>query len=127
MSLDINRSDPAYVLGRLFATYEKIQRDGLGEKLNRTIRDSYFSSASATPAAVFPRLCRLSQHHLNKIEYPGLKISRDKLLGELYAKIQTFPTHLSLRDQGEFAVGYYHQTQDFYTKKNNSSEDTSND
>jgi CRISPR-associated protein (Cas_Csd1). len=28
-----------------------------------------------------------------------------------------FPSHLSLQDQGRFMVGYYHQRQEFYTKK----------
>ena len=127
MSLDPQRTDTAYVLGRLFATYEKTQRDALGDKLNRTIRDSYFSSASASPASVFPRLSRLSQHHLSKMDNPGLRTNRDKLLGELYGKINTFPTHLPLRDQGEFAIGYYHQMQSFYTKKNTESQEENND
>jgi CRISPR-associated protein Csd1 len=117
MALDPDRNDVPYVLGRLFAAYEKIQKEALGEKLNRTIKDSYLSSASASPSAVFPRLFRLSQHHLGKIENTGLRIVREKLLGDLYARFEEFPSHLSHHDQGLFAIGYYHQTQDFYTRK----------
>jgi len=31
--------------------------------------------------------------------------------------IKDFPPHLTLEDQGRFAIGYYHQTQDLWTKK----------
>lgn len=117
VALDTTRTDTPYLLGRLFAAYEKIQRDALGEKLNRTIRDSYLSAASATPASVFPRLYRLSQHHLNRIENPGLRIVREKLLGQIFESLHHFPSHLRLEDQGLFAIGYYHQTQAFYTSK----------
>lgn len=117
MALDLNRNDVPYILGRLFAAYEKTQRDALGEKLNRTIKDSYLSSASASPSAVFPRLFRLSQHHLGKIEHIGQRIIREKLLGDLYSRIENFPNHLSHHEQGVFAIGYYHQTQAFYTRK----------
>ena len=33
--------------------------------------------------------------------------------------IGNFPAHLSLDDQGVFAIGYYHQRQAFYTKSDN--------
>jgi CRISPR-associated protein Csd1 len=122
VSLDPNRTDPPYLLGRLFAVYEKVQKDALGEKLNRTIRDSYLSAASATPASVFPRLYRLSQHHLNRIESVGLRISRERLLGQIFQHLQSFPSHLNLQSQGLFAIGYYHQTQDLYTRKTNGNE-----
>lgn len=59
MSLDVNRPDPGYRLGRLFAPLEKTRKDALGESLNKTIRDSFYSSASATPGSVFPRLLHL--------------------------------------------------------------------
>ena len=118
VALDSTRTDTAYLLGRLFATYEKIQKDALGDKLNRTIRDSYLASASSTPAGIFPRLYRLSQHHLSNLrrDKPGLAYVREQLLGEITDKLNDFPKHLNLRDQGLFALGYYHQTQDFYKK-----------
>lgn len=119
VSLDPDRTDAAYLLGRLFATYEKVQQESVDGKLNRTIRDSYLSSASATPAGIFPRLYRLNQHHFNKLrrEKPGLAVVREKLIGEICNPLTDFPRHLKLQDQGLFAIGYYHQTQDFYTKR----------
>lgn len=118
VALDSKRTDPPYLLGRLFAAYEKVQQESSGGTLNRTIRDSYLSSASATPGAVFPRLYRLSQHHFNKLrlESPGLAVNRERLIGMICQGLAEFPRQLSLQDQGLFAIGYYHQTQDFYTK-----------
>jgi CRISPR-associated protein Csd1 len=118
VALDINRSEPAYVTGRLFALLEKIQEDSSEGNLNATIKDRYFSSASATPGVVFPRLIRLSQHHLAKIE-GGLKVYREKQLGEVMGKVERFPSHFNLEDQGLFSVGYFHQRQDLFTRKDN--------
>ena len=119
VALDPDRTDPAYLLGRLFAAYEKVQQDASGGNLNRTIRDSYLSAASATPGSVFPRIYRLNQHHFNKLrrEKRGLAVVREKLIGEICAGLDDFPKHLGLADQGLFAIGYYHQNQDFYTPR----------
>lgn len=125
VALDTTRTDTAYLLGRLFATYEKVQRDALGDKLNHTIRDSYLASASATPAGIFPRLYRLNQHHISTLrrDKPGLAVVREKLIGEICDKLIDFPDHFSLQDQGIFALGYYHQTQAFYKSSTKTSED----
>ncbi len=118
--LDTNNTHPGYLLGRLFAILVKTQEDALGKNLNRTLRESYYSSASATPRVVFPRLMRLFQHHLAKLdgEQKALKISRDKQVQEVMWLLNgEFPAHLTLAAQGSFALGYYHQTQALYTKK----------
>jgi CRISPR-associated protein Csd1 len=119
--LDPNSTDPAYCCGRAFALLEVIQKDSAGDGLNRTIKDSYFSSASATPSLVFPRLCRLSQHHLAKLD-TGHRIHREKQLGEVLNKLTVFPRLLSLEDQGKFVLGYFHQTKDIYTSKKDKEE-----
>jgi CRISPR-associated protein Csd1 len=118
VALDTTRTEPAYVTGRLFALLEKIQTDSVEGNLNSTIKDRYFSAASATPGIVFPRLIRLSQHHLAKLD-GGIKIFYDKQLGEVMGKLNSFSPHLTLENQGLFAVGYYHQRQDLYTSKKN--------
>ncbi|HVU32029.1 MAG TPA: type I-C CRISPR-associated protein Cas8c/Csd1 [Opitutaceae bacterium] len=118
MSLDVARSEPAYRLGRLFAALEKTQEDAL-PGLNATIRDRFYSSASATPAVVFPRLLRTYQHHLSKAAAErglGLKINRERLVQEICAGLSEMPAHLSLEGQSLFALGYYHQRQAFYAK-----------
>lgn len=116
MSLDTQRTDPAYRLGRLFAALEKTQKDALGDSLNATIRDRFYASASATPGAVFPRLLRTYQHHLAKLD-GGRKVNREKLVQEVLAPLTSFPAHFGLTDQGLFALGYYHQTRAFYAGK----------
>jgi CRISPR-associated protein Csd1 len=116
VALDTNNRDPAYVTGRLFALLEKIQTDSSGGELNRTIRDTFFSAASATPGIVFPRLLRLSQHHLGKMSV-GQRIFYEKQIGQVVDPLTTFPRTLGLEGQGMFAIGYYHQRQDLFTKK----------
>lgn len=113
--LDPNNPDPAYLLGRLFATLEKTQADALGD-VNAGIRERYYSSASATPASVFPRILRTYQHHLAKLS-GGQKVNRERLLQEIVAQLDAFPSQLNLKAQGTFAIGYYHQRKDLFTKK----------
>jgi len=118
MSLDKTQSSPSYHLGRLFAALEKIQKEALGDT-NTTIRERYYSAASSSPATVFPVLMRLKNHHLAKIESKGRVVNLEKLLSEIIGHIDGaagFPAHLNINDQGYFAIGYYHQMQDFYTK-----------
>jgi CRISPR-associated protein Csd1 len=115
MSLDTTRTEPAYLLGRLFAALEKTQEDAL-PGINATIRDRFYSAASATPGTVFPRLLRTYQHHLSKLD-GGYKVNRERLVQQIMAGLDNMPGHLALEGQGLFAIGYYHQRQDFYTKK----------
>lgn len=112
MALDKESTNVAYRLGRLFAVLEKAQRDAI-PGANTTIKDRYYSSASATPSVVFPQLLRLSQHHIQKADYGYVT---DRMIEEIMQDIQKFPAHLSLDDQGLFAIGYYHQRKDFFTK-----------
>ena len=105
-----------YLLGRLFAVLEALQEKA-NPGINATIRDRYFSSACATPAIVFPTLIRLSQAHLKKLD-AGMRVYYDKQIGGLLQMFdQSYPARLSLQDQGVFQLGYYHQTQKRFTKK----------
>jgi CRISPR-associated protein Csd1 len=111
VALDESNASAPYLLGRLFAVLERLQALAQGN-VNATIRDRYFGAASRTPASVFPRLLDLSQHHLKKLgtEKKGLAVNLDKVLGEIFTKIAPpFPATLRLEEQGEFAIGYYHQ------------------
>ena len=116
--LDISNVNPAYRLGRLFAALEKIQEEA-SPGLNATIRDRYYGAASSTPVAVFTTLLRLKNHHLGKLS-PGRAVQMEKLLGEVLGGLAEFPRHLALPDQGRFALGYYHQRQDFFSKTESS-------
>jgi len=119
MSLDKNSTNIGYVLGRLFAVLERIQQQAQ-TGLNKTIRDTYFGAACSSPLVTFKRLQDLSIHHLAKIRNSGKStVWLDKLMQEVMDKLPSSGiTHtLNLEDQGRFAIGYYHQRQDFFTKK----------
>ena len=115
MSLDRNRQDIGYVLGRLFAVLEKAQAEA-NPGLNATIADRYFGSASSTPIAVFGTLMRLLPHHLNKLEFEGRAVQLQWEIRQILEHCQKFPNHLNLEQQGLFAIGYYHETQFLFTK-----------
>lgn len=107
-----------YLLGRLFSVLEAVQK-AANPGINTTIKDRYFNAACATPGMAFPTLLRLSQKHLRKLN-DGLATHYDKQITELMAQLPEsgFPARLSLPDQGKFTIGYYHQTQKRYVKKN---------
>lgn len=113
--LQENSTDTAYNLGRLFAVLEKVQTEALGD-INATIKDKYFASACATPYLVFPRLLKLAQPHLAKLD-DGNRIYKDKLIQEILSKIDGFPKTCDTQRQGMFILGYYQQKQKFYEKK----------
>ena len=113
MALDVSRSEIPYLLGRLFAVLEKVQVDALG-KPDSSITDRFYASASSTPVVAFPRLLRLSQYHLPKLD-EGRRIVRERLIQQIMDGIEKFPSHLTLDEQGLFAIGYYHQKRAFYT------------
>lgn len=119
MSLDTTNNNIGYRLGRLFAALEKVQEEA-NSGINATIRDRFYGAASSTPVAVFALLMKLKNHHLAKLENRGRAVNFEKLISEIMLEINEFPPHLSLADQGRFAVGYYHQRQEFFTKKENS-------
>ena len=119
--LDPTNTHPAYLLGRLFATLEKIQEEA-SPGLNATIRDRYYGAASSTPVAVFTTLLRLHNHHLGKLS-KGRAVQMERLVGEIMGGLDDFPRILALPDQGRFALGYYHQRQAFFTKSDAPSTD----
>ena len=112
MSLDTNEQNPAYLLGRLFAIYERVQKVALGNP-NTTIKDLYFGAASATPASVFPLLERGSANHLASLRKRGdggLAHWFDQQVDSvLDGMASAFPRSLTLGEQGRFAIGYHHQ------------------
>ena len=123
MSLDVENTDIGYLCGRLFAVLERIQETALG-KINATIVDRFYGSASSTPMSVFGKLIDLSNHHLSKIDKPNSVVFFRKAIGEIMDKMPAsgFPSHLSLDEQSRFAIGYYHQKQEFFKSKTENNE-----
>lgn len=121
VALNEESNNIAYVLGRTFALLERIQEKA-NPGINATIKERYFNSACSTPSVIFPILMKLANHHLRKLR--GDKSSSvyfEKMLGQLQNKInmtdKPIPSRLSLEEQGIFVLGYYHQTQKFFEKK----------
>ena len=116
VQLNENTTYLPYRLGRLFAVLEALQLKA-NPGINATIKDRYFNSTCATPAVVFPTLVRLAQNHLNKLD-GGIKVYYDKMITGLFNAVEeSYPVRLSLQDQGIFQIGYYHQKQKLFTKK----------
>ena len=126
VSLDKYQPSVGYHLGRLFAVLEKIQEEA-NPNLNATIRERYYGAACAQPVTVFANLLRLKNHHLAKLENKGRAVNFEIMLSEILANVEDFPAYLDLHEQGRFAVGYYHQRQWFYSKKNETRKGDLND
>lgn len=122
--LDKRNTNQGYLCGRLFAVLDRIQEDANGIS---SIRERYMNAASSTPSSVFATILNLSSHHLENLSNEGKKVFYEKLKQEIIDKISSdgFPAHLDLQDQGRFFVGYYHQRQDFFNKKEENSNDES--
>lgn len=126
LQMDINEESEylPYVLGRIFSIYEQIQLGAI-PNINTTIKDKYFTSASTTPARIFPILGDLAAKHMRKAwKSEGLKIKLDKVLGTLTQKVgDHYPSRLSLEERGAFQLGYYFENQKRFNKTNKSNED----
>lgn len=120
VGLDRDSLRPGYRLGRLMAVLERIQA-AAQRNLNKTVVDRYYGAASTRPATVFPRLIPLTQHHIAKLQ-EGQAIFFQRLLAEVLDGIAEFPRVLPLEEQGVFALGYYHQRQEFFRKSEGSKE-----
>ena len=100
----------AYHCGRLLAEIEAVQRAALGQ-VNASVTDRYYGSASSKPASVFPALMRGVRVHLGNLRRrsPVVHAALDNRIADIVAKLPDFPRTLTMRSQGLFALGYYHQ------------------
>jgi CRISPR-associated protein Csd1 len=110
MSLNPDHPDVAYQCGRLLAVLEEAQRAAM-PRVTNTIVDRFYGTASSAPATVFGRLLRGVQPHLSTLESvrPPAYFAIQGKLEEVSRHIPAFPLSLTLREQGLFALGYYHQ------------------
>ena len=120
VSLDPNRTDRPYLLGRLFAVLEKAQEEAI-PGANATIKDRYLAAAAATPGQIFHMLLKNSANHIAKLkkdpEKKGRAFHYDLMTQEIIAGFADYPKTMKAEEQGLFMIGYYHQRKDFYTKK----------
>jgi CRISPR-associated protein Csd1 len=111
VQLQPDHPEPGYHCGRLLAVLEQIQRMAIGGNISATIVDRFYGTASTAPASVFGRLLRGAQPHLSKLQRdrPGAAYALQERLEEIMATLSAFPHTLDLKQQGLFALGYYHQ------------------
>ncbi|MDT9754997.1 type I-C CRISPR-associated protein Cas8c/Csd1 [Heyndrickxia coagulans] len=126
VDLDQARVTPAYLCGRLFAVLEAVQYEAV--KGNETIASRFYAAASSTPRTIFGLLMRNSKWHLSKIskENKGYEVRYQQRIQLITGQLKEFPPVLDLQGQAEFALGYYHERQDIYKKKENMPADAAN-
>ncbi|MBZ0217431.1 MAG: type I-C CRISPR-associated protein Cas8c/Csd1, partial [Fimbriimonadaceae bacterium] len=123
VALDTENRNKGYLLGRLFAAYEQAQRAALGDKVNATIKDKFYGTASTQPRRVFALLDKGSVNHLSKLgkTKPGYRavIEREiaEIMGIMLPGEDPFPASMSAEEQALFGVGYYHQRNQFFKPK----------
>jgi CRISPR-associated protein Csd1 len=128
VSLDKENREPGYVLGRLFAVYEQIQIEALGRNVNATIKDKFYGAAASQPRKIFPMLDKGSKPHLSKIgkDRKGFQVVLERKVAEIMETMSPgedpFPSHLADKQQGLFALGYYHQRSEPFAKNNSNAE-----
>lgn len=103
----------AYVCGQIYAIYEKIQT----EATRGTSVIDMFDKAMHYPSRILTQIVPLSFHHLNKEETQKRKTYYQKMLSELYSKLNEIPKECCLDEQADFILGYYNQNNILYTKK----------
>lgn len=110
--LNPDSRDSAYLCGRLFAVFDRLQYLALGG-VNAGVVERYYASASVTPALVMGRLFRNAQFHLAKAD-GGVATNATKDFEAITCALGTsFPATLDLEAQGRFALGYYHQKAEY--------------
>jgi CRISPR-associated protein Csd1 len=128
VSLAPENKEPGYLLGRLFSVYEQIQIAALGGNVNATIKDKFYGAAASQPRKIFPTLDKGSRRHLSKLgkNRKGYQIVLERRVGEIMEAMSPaedpFPSHLPDKQQGLFALGYYHQRNDFFAKNDSKME-----
>ena len=120
LSMNVNDGSLPYNLGKVFAICEKIQED---TRTNKNIGGLYFSTAMTSPAKAFPSIIKAAQMYLGKLS-EGQQVNYNKLLQSVLTNVDNFPTHLNNVEQGEFCLGYYHQRQSLFAKKENNEDNT---
>lgn len=130
LGVELNISKTTYLpyrLGRLFAVLEALQLESFRDngnkdsKPNTTLKDQFFNAACATPMMAFPTIVARAQNYLRKLKVKnkeGLARYYNGMMDDIIGNFEeSYPAHLSLEDQGIFQIGYYHQRQKMYAKK----------
>jgi CRISPR-associated protein Csd1 len=118
--LDENESRQSYLCGQLLAILEEVQHQhAFPKRLNATLVDRFYGAASTAPQSVFGSLLSMAtKAHMPKLRKNRIKKydELEKLLEDANEKIMEvngFPKILNMREQAEFALGFYAQRAKF--------------
>ncbi len=117
-TLNISRNTPGYLCGMLLSILEEAQLRAARWKINTTLVDRFYGSASSAPASVFGTLIRrATTDHFPKIRkqqlgYKGLEVLMESVQSNI-DQTGGYPKTLSLERQAEFSLGFYHQRAKF--------------
>jgi CRISPR-associated protein Csd1 len=106
--LDPDNKDPAYMCGRIMALLWSLNYLSHGR---RTTIGNYYGAASSAPASGLGLLLQGARAHLGRLPITKEGIYQEVLqkLAEVQSGLAAFPKTLTLRQQGLFALGCYHQ------------------
>ncbi len=117
ISLLINRTinevtmerSAAYICGALLDELNQLQFHAIG-KVNRTVGEKFLGTASHSPERVLPGLVVKAEAHLGKVRKakPGLATNIGKRMAALQNELGGFPTRLTIEEQADFVLGYWH-------------------
>ena len=121
-SNDESRKTAPYLCGQLLAILEEAQARASNWRIGSTLVDRFYSSASTSPRGVLTLLLkRATTDHFPKLRKNNLGY------GHLSEKLENamknidnaggFPMTLSMWDQGDFALGFYHQRATFHSDR----------
>lgn len=118
MSLNPNNKDLGYTLGRLFRVIEALQKKAMPNANH--IRQSYLKNAQTNPEGAYPTIINKCDHYIKLVgrENKGLSIYYEKLIQNLVQEIDNFPVRLSPKQKAEWILGYYQETEEIFSKKN---------
>jgi CRISPR-associated protein Csd1 len=122
-TLDATRNNIGYLCGQLLSILEEAQLRPVRWKINTTLVDRFYGSASSAPASVFGTLVRrATTDHFPKIRKQQLGYKDlEAIMESVTTKIDLaggYPKTLSLKEQAEFSLGFYHQRAKFSANRN---------
>ena len=124
MALEKDRNDISYQYGRLLAVLEKAERDTYDNSESRDPNAIRMQSAFCTRPLMTAKTIieQLKKSYLPRLS-PGLRTYYDRLIGEIFEKIDSHPANQQNAPLKEtYILGYYLQKNALYTKNKDMTE-----
>ena len=122
MSCLSDAKDAGYILGRIMAVAEHLQKYVQNGSPNVTIKDRFFNSLISRPEIFLPKLLKMCNTYLAQVRRRGEPkkgsfIFYTKILDTLMCDLEVVPSFLDNTGKARFLLGYYHQKQDLFTSR----------